>query len=785
MANYGADRARMIEGLVDDLMHIHAYGAEAWRTSGGAISLEHILKLRQVTEASKTAQSPAEAIWDVVQRVCQGLLNNYTNSALAYFGYPYHFRSKDEDPATSPTARIAAAAKCIPISGRRFGENVQKGRAYQEQRFGSYETLILNVVACELADVEMGSPGPLPPDLPPPVDVQDHYRRTPHSDLQQHGFFEHESTASYIHDIAELARDHAAPITIYAGAGVSADVGDEPLRSQFMERLLAQLVQKSDLLKETASTERDAVAKRISHAVAQTYTTPYLGSIVRELVRRQANSQNPDDLRTMEADLQHDIRNLLEAGYIPGRFVATAIAACAFAMRRVDANVEVVTSNYDHTLTRAAEHVRTPLYLPEDLTDYRFVVKTNPDEDGKDRPPQELSQTEVGVTHLNGSIDSAKTHLVIGEGDFFADYGAGLEPEEEYSTWRHKLLTDKLERTVCIFVGSTLTDPDVLEHLARTKHRNRRYALLLRPRFELYHDANSPETAQLRSIGTFDNYIGRELVAQRFLHLGVVPIIAEHPHHIPQFLREITLKVLQGDAYRPYGSRAKMWWGYWAKSFGHKPGPDGPPGPRSKNLQEHWQTKPLAEAMKQLRKAFATDKRPQIEDEHIMLEVWLRNPHQRDLVLWARSDSHWLDAATAHHASLRGEDSGYIAQKTFQQGWSMQEPLHGRRGQWRYYWSMPLVLYQEPWYHLPVGVLNVLSNKAKDDLDTEGTVSKYAQLMNAADSERGSGREAVEQLEDSLKQIMRRELDPQSSTWQSKERPDWSSYVKRFGRRRS
>lgn len=773
----GSGEESEIAGVVSDLRLMHVHGAEAWRTAGGACDLQHISKLHEVRTAITDGVVACEAIRDTVEGACGGLTENYANAALAYLGYAYACRSatggtlEDREPGRSPTARRRAAAKCIPISLRRFGEDAKRGRFYAGCRYDSYESLLVNIVGRELLLPTRASQ-PDPNRSGQVLDVRGCYRQTPHAELAGHGFFNRDSTLGYIDDLAALATGHGTPITIYAGSGVSADVGAEPLRNRFMERLVHELVLRTDLLQDESEEARKNIAGTISMALARTYEAPYLGSIVRELAQRGQRSQG--DWEADEDDLRLLIRNVLRAGPVPGQFVARAIAACAFAMRHASAEVGVVTSHYDEVLTRAAEHVRTPLYLPEALTDYRFVgTEPGAPDRRSNRPTPVPSDTEVSVTHLNGSMAVPGAHLVIGESDFFAEYGADLHLEREHSEWRHRVLSDKLERTACIFVGSTLTEPDVLEHLARTKYRHRRYALLLHPSLRAGDELNMAP-------GTLEHYASRRLVAQRFLHLGVIPIIAEHPHQIPQFLREVALKIMQGETYQPYSDRARFWWRYWAEAFGHRK-PDGPGGRRSDSLQQHWQTGALAEVMKQLGKQFAADKRSKIRDETIVLELWVRNPYQRRLELWARSDALLLDAAAAYQGSLRGDDHRYVAVKAFQEGRALTEHIAPKKQKkdrhWRYCWSIPLVLYEAPWYHLPVGVLNVMSNKDEDEPSGTDGVKRIARLVNIAKWGHSASAETIEELEEALKEIILRELDPKSATWESSDRTEWKRYV--------
>jgi hypothetical protein len=776
----------LLARAVRELERFVEAGSRNWRAAGldtawlgelPAVASELAKLEAQEAEGDGNLDALNKAIEAAIKAAAASLTGSFPSVALDYLG----FTDTADKPACMSKRREDAAER-LKKSERWFRKRCSK-HPYNGMSPASW---IIAQIAIALMATERDPPSnvtaqkadghvsQLPTDSEDDLilqDVHEHYRRTPRADLRTYGFFERESTTGYIEDIAQLANDKYVPITIYAG--ISADAGNEPRRRQFMERLLSQLLQQSDLVKEAATeNDRKSIAERVSHIIGQTYAPSYLGSIVRELTRRGSSERPPS-----AENLRSEIGNLLAAGTVPGRFAARAIAASALAMRRAGASVNVITSNYDDVLAREVKHIHLPSYLP--VKEYRFVTINIGNPNGTNGTEEsELGSTEVGFTQLNGSLESPAAPLILGEGDFFAEYGADLRPTDEHSSWRQSLLTRLLEQTTCIFVGSTLTDPDVLERLVRTKHRQRRYALLLQPTFETPGKdmPDAEHTGKSTTVGSLEHYVGRELVTQRFLHLGVVPIIVEHPHQLPQLLREIALKILQGDKYRSYNARTRDWWDYWAKAFGHKP-PNGPPGPRSVGLQEHWRAKPLAQAMKHLDKVIAEDKRPKLEDERLLLEVWLRNPYERDLVLWARSDSHWLNAATVRRGSLRGHGGEYIAQDTFQQGRSERGRLLRKGSQWLYVLSIPLVLSQEPWCHLPVGVLNVMSNKAEDERDDEGHVTRYAKLLNIADPQHSS-REAVERLEKNLKKIVLRELDPQSKTW-TEELPEWETYIKR------
>jgi hypothetical protein len=768
MANLGAEGTpttdpALLRTVVRDLGALHERSAQSLGQSSQPCGLKYLEAL--------TGTASGSDISAAVRDVCEKIDPPFDQAALAYFGYSY--TSGDgalkSALAGAPTTRRDAAADCISIGGstgvdgRTFDrENKKKRRRYGDLEFKTFRDLILQVTARALVRSHSNPREPSPDDVPSiaqpvtPVDTYTYYHEI-HPDELRRGFFNRGSTRDYISDIARLV-DGGSPITIFAGAGASPGVG-EPMRSGFMERLLVESLSKSVNLSRDRISRDDLgdLIGRIATASVLSYPSAYLGSAVRELISRTGRG---DTTPQREAQLSSAVSEVVEAGYVPGRFLSRAIAACAFAIRRAKVDVTVLTTSFDDALLDASAHARTPEYLPPGLEAYEFAIR-NPD-----HPQSAVTPRQIEVTHINGSTGHPTSPLLIGEGEVFAQHGLDNVLTAQPMTWRDDLLSDRLRNSTALFVGNTLDDPSIQAWLAKTKYHQRRYALLLPTPTEVA----SPSTHSSDDL-YISNYVQQEIVTKRFMHLGVVPIIAEHPHHIPQFLHEVALRILQGDSYIGYHERSSLWWDYWGKDFGYQR-PAGPPGLRSTSLQTHWHDRPLLKAMQFLTNTLAETDEDDL-GERFLIEVWLRNPHARELVLWARSDSLWLDSATAHRTSLQGE-SRLTTQKTFETGIAAGAPLRLIRGQWRYCWSVPLALYREPWYHTPVGVVNVLSNIDDHEWTSDDVVHKPTRLCGLADSGDLAHREKVDALESNLREIILRELDPRTSTWN--DRPNWTNY---------
>jgi hypothetical protein len=562
-----------------------------------------------------------------------------------------------------------------------------------------------------------------------PIEITRHYRDIKADDFDE-GFFARKSTDSYIEALASLEA-----VTLYAGAGVSADVG-APLNDELMPWVLLRLLGDAD------TDLTDVQHQHVVSALRKSYSPTYLGSIAREHERLRGDVEDPGKRSTFV----HHLNTALAAGRNPGGFLARSLGAMAFSFKSAaNGDVTVFTTNYDNKICEEEKKIRK--YFP-DLSGYSFK-------------PCQLSSAEnptkreIPLYHLNGDL---KAHegapsgpLVIGEADFFGRHGFDLRPQTDDHTRRSELLDSALTQTACLFVGSSLTDPDVLAKLADTKYLQLRYAFVLAPML------------QLRS--TEERAEALNLIAQRFLHLGIVPIIIDFPHQVPQLLIEVALRLQQGKAYKRHVRRLDDWWRAWATKFGFSRtyGKDG--GKRDEELQQTWMTELAKVRSKISRKHLNLPSNLRDRDEQIQIEVWLRHPATRSLILWATSEGIWLQANTAHRCLIyEGDD--FAAQSAFRQGQAVYGSIDPARGRWRYQISVPLVLHKPPWHHLPVGVVSVLSSKGPAVRDESGTiVEPGGKLSGFVESPELA--ERLAEFEDDIKKAVNYLLDPNSKRWRA------------------
>lgn len=552
-------------------------------------------------------------------------------------------------------------------------------------------------------------------------------------------FFDRESGKVYV-DLL----DNAESVTIYVGAGVSADLG-APLSDQLMRFLLKEWAKGHDFLEKlpeehrrTEADPRAAVLDQVVEALRNAYPPAYIGSIVRSLAdQKKHEDEGPD------SELIQQIEHATRAGVDTGGFLARSVIALAFALKRANVDVTVLTTNYDPTMTRPDERRKVVNYFAQYFTDcdYEFAVLRSSVSDTGAAPNQ------IPLAYLNGvgphSRGTERDTPVVGEADFFLPGLAAPDTASEYMRWRDERMQVALAADICLFVGSSLSDPDVLRSLALTKDQGPRYAVVLAPDREEraggFSRLNLPATDL--NTGRVSRAIARDLMCQRYLHLGVQPIMVDHPYQVPQLLTELALKKVE-PRYEPYRQRLDRWWVKVAAKFGFEV--DGSTAAeRPGSEQEQWREL-LGRLKATIRDEFASGEHP--EHEQIMVEVWVHNPKEHQLFLWATSESLWLYNDTAHQCGIEEEDSRFGQQGAFRRGGPRVAHIKPQRGRWKYHVSIPLTLHGHQWHHLPVGVVSVLSSEERGWL--------YAASQ---------GKDNVERLEALLQEPINNELDPEGA----------------------
>jgi hypothetical protein len=737
----GGQTPPLLAEVIEELKEFARDGRAKWRSFSGRSQLPRIEGFVREHHKLNAEQRPAaDLICDAIRQACGSLPDEeWREAALIHLGFQ----------PNSPSGRIARedeAAECLMrergrMSGRTYratvAEGRHSGRKYAGNIYDSWSEVTLASVAEALIDqfggsLEFGEESRSDEGEPCLGDAVRHrtsalYRPVKVEDFSK-SFFHRSSTEAYIDELASLNG-----ITLYTGGAISTEM-HAPLSDTLVAAALKERLRHG--MNELNGPQR----KRVIDALMRAYPPAHLGSIAREYVREQMGD-DLSEVSALEEEAQRvfagEFRDALYAGHDTGGFLALGIGVLAFTLRKEGRDpVRVLTTSYDDKITEAEARVKR--YF-RDLEDFTFA-------------PRALEESEVAEANavplyrLNGHVrgGGGPDALIVGEADaltgHYEDRGRRIE----------RALAD----TACIFVGTELTEPDVISKLVNAPYPEGlpRYALILPPELDL---ASDEERAKVLN-----------LAARRFLHLGVVPILIDFPHQAPQFLIEVALRLQQGkDNYRSYATRLQDWWNGWAKKFGFATGRRGVEGRRDRALQEEW--------MKELEKVCNTITRDHLEiaagdDEQIELEVWIRHPDERSLILWSTSDGLWLNSYTADRCYIhKGDDSP--VQRSFREGTPVFGKVDPPRGGWRFQLSIPLVLRRHPWHHLPVGVVNILSSKDPPREDDQGKPVEGSGKLGAFSRRRDLAVD-LGSLTSTIRKPINDLLDPGSSRWEDKKR---------------
>lgn len=636
-------------------------------------------------------------------------LGEATQVTLALFRATSDTKMKTLDGAREVVGRIVRPGVGMSTDGvRRHPTKSQPKGGVEWRVILAVHERVLEYAAAAATEDELVNEAELPAEGPDTqVDMSPLYKRSEPDELKE-DFFDRDSTNHYL-NILQVS----GPTTIYAGAGVSADLG-APMGDALMRYLLEYWVRHHDDLEdidvppelqqapkhgaELLNPESSAVESVVG-AIRVAYPPSYLGSIVRMLVEAERKpGENPD------SKLATRIRAAIKRGHTGGGFLARSIGALAFALKHTGSPVQIVTTNYDQALLREEAKVRT--YFKKYFENCKAQLTPR-----RSRSEGVLRDHEIPIYYINGigpdNEDERLDPPILGEAEFFTPGLHGAQAAQGYKEWREATLNYALTKTTCLFVGSSLTDPDVLAALAATRGQRPRYAILLAPDRELIADGMTRVSlAQESGIPNVERSIARDLVCQRFLHLGVLPIMVDHPYQVPQLLTEVALKTVDSE-YIDYNRRLTDWWDDCAEDFGFADRKHA--GKRSESAQRDWQ-----KGLEKLKEKVAekVGLRPG-SAERILVEVWVRNPDLHELFLWATSESLWLHGDTAHQCGIEEQGSRFAVQRVFRAGHNKSGLIRPVRGQWSFHASVPLTLQSKPYHHLPVGVVSVLSSQAK------------------------------------------------------------------------
>lgn len=455
----------------------------------------------------------------------------------------------------------------------------------------------------------------------------------------------------------------ASRLTIVVGAGASAEAGVPDWR-----RLVGQLLQSNSHQLTPAMTQEE-IRAWIDETIVD-HGLPGAAAVVQAL----------SDERGL--DLAGQVERVLyppQARYGPGP-IALAVAALA----KAAPNTALVTTNYDGLLEQALNE--------RDLR--RSQIKTYIQ--GR-TPPAE----SVPVYHLHGYADGTRRlgKIVLSE-EHYIQMQVG-------SSWQEKLFLRQLAGSHVLFVGISLTDPNIVRYLYRQQRQSRRHTAI----FCRYGDG---DLAQQRV-----HQAHERAAAARWARCGIDAVFVDHYTDVAQFLHEVIL-ARHGASYQDCDRKMGQLIGELEREVIRLPDQVGYHEAQAA-LQES-----LAESLSvAIDTALGPDR---LGEETIAVGLWLVSSDGRQLRCFANSDRRHWDPRTIDPVSVYN-GGRWIAAQAYRRGGTVDGAPGTYASRWRFIRGIPLMVESKrSGARAPIGCVTLTSTAAREvsniaALDAEETTA--------------------------------------------------------------
>jgi hypothetical protein len=380
-----------------------------------------------------------------------------------------------------------------------------------------------------------------------------------------------------------------------------------------------------------------------------------------------------------------------------GGFEPGPIAHQVAHLRQIyDDRLAILTTNYDDLIERA---LLTRDYAKRDIRSYVRRRETPP-------------AGTVPVTHLHGYAgrDGPPKKLVLTEEHYHR--------MQRGTSWQEQYVTERLETSLCLFVGTSLADPNLIRYLYGYRQSGaRRHAAVFVRQGDLDGAVDAVRTVR------------EEAARRRWGRCGVEAIFVDHFGDAAQLLYEIGLKRRQGSDYERLAKRASVAIG----RIGHQAlllnGSDQEFGNRQVALSR-WLRETL---QRTLHSALGADPPA---DERLALALWLLSADGTQLTGWAHSDRAHQDPETIEAIPIT-PNSSWVSVRTVCQGVRVELDRHSEVSRWRFIRGLPL--YIEDPTRLPIGCLTISSTRpsAESILATMSAEAKAALHRGLVDAVQG------------------------------------------------
>lgn len=436
-------------------------------------------------------------------------------------------------------------------------------------------------------------------------------------------------------------------LTIVVGAGASVEAV-LPSWSQLIERLL----------------------ERAAASVPRLRTQPDRRAWVEETLRKDGYLGAAAVVEAISGgNLQPWLLEALFGSAGPGNFEPGPIATQLASLYLEDpAGIRLLTTNYDDLLERG---LRLSGVAASRVKSYISSKEANPG--------------DFAVTHLHGYAGRDRTtNLVLTE-----EHYHGMQRR---NSWQEKLMVEQLTRRDCLFIGSSLTDTNLIRYLygAPAETDFLRAAIFIRQEDQLGEPLRSAR---------------EQAVSARWARCGVQPLFLDHYSDVAQFIYEVRYRrhcEITGETYAPVADRAKAWVGACRRDF------LGLPSKRRFCKRQVELSDALRRLLERaLEQAVGLGARP-VRGERLQLVIWLADARGAELTGWVHSDRAHRDPGTVQPVAIAA-DSQWVSVRAYCQGTTFQRDRSNYASRWHFVRGLPL--FAETSGRLPIGCLSVASTQ--------------------------------------------------------------------------
>lgn len=305
-------------------------------------------------------------------------------------------------------------------------------------------------------------------------------------------------------------------------------------------------------------------------------------------------------------------------------------------------------------------------------------------------------RSQQNVLHLHGVMrprGGISGDLILSERDYFM--------MQEDTAWQQEYFARRMAESSCIFVGASLTDPNLLRYLYRAPSEQAHYAIFVRQQDVSLYDGTTTQVIELRE----------RTAEARWRQAKIKPLHADYFSQSAQLVHEILhwrQTTSRRRVYRPLPKRLTTWRNKLRRTV-----------LTTSETDFAFVQDQLHDVMSKLIGAVRADLsaagyRPS-PDERLGLSLWVYDPDGESLTNWASSDRVWRDPKTMEPLPIDWT-SDFVSVQAFCAGSLVSRSTEQYVAtRWNHVIGAPLYLESDRLGRLPVGAVTIASTLPEPD----------------------------------------------------------------------